>query len=88
MRKIVVTYGLIAGAILSAMMLATVPFMERIGFDRGAIIGYTTPVAAFLMVYFVRIPREEAMMVEHFGEEYARYQARVGGLVPRIFPHN
>ncbi len=52
MRKIVVTYGLIAGAILSAMMLATVPFMERIGFDRGAIIGYTTMVAAFLMVFF------------------------------------
>lgn len=52
MRKIVLTFGLIAGAILSAMMLLTIPFAERIGFDKGAIIGYTTMVLAFLMVYF------------------------------------
>jgi hypothetical protein len=52
MRKIVVTYGLIAGAILSAMMLGTLPFMDQIGFDRGMIIGYTSMVMAFLMVYY------------------------------------
>jgi len=52
MQKIVLTFGLIAGTILSAMMLATLPFLDRIGLDRGAIIGYTTMVIAFLMVYF------------------------------------
>ena len=52
MRKIVLTFGLIAGAILSAMMLLTVPFQDQIGFDKGVIIGYTTMVLAFLMVYF------------------------------------
>ena len=52
MRKTVVTFGLIAGAILSVMMLATVPFLDRIGFDRGAVIGYTTMVLAFLLVFF------------------------------------
>lgn len=52
MRKIVLTFGLIAGAILSAMMLLTLPFQEQIGFDKGAIIGYTTMVLAFLMVFF------------------------------------
>ena len=52
MQKIVLTFGLIAGAILSAMMLATLPFIDRIGLDRGAVIGYTTMVVAFLMVYF------------------------------------
>ena len=52
MRKIVLTFGLIAGAILSAMMLITLPFMDRIGFDKGEIIGYTTMVLAFLMVFF------------------------------------
>jgi len=51
MRKIVLTFGLIAGAILSAMMLLTVPFMDQIGFDKGAIVGYTTMVLAFLMVF-------------------------------------
>ena len=52
MRKVVLTFGLIAGAVLSVMMLITVPFQDQIGFDRGAIIGYTTMVLAFLMVYF------------------------------------
>ncbi|MEO8460605.1 MAG: DUF4199 domain-containing protein [Dokdonella sp.] len=52
MRKIVLTFGLIAGAILSAMMLVTLPILDRIGFDKGEIIGYTTMVLAFLMVFF------------------------------------
>jgi hypothetical protein len=52
MQRIVLTFGLIAGAILSIMMIATVPFLDRIGFDRGVIIGYTTMVMAFLMVFF------------------------------------
>ena len=52
MRKIVLTYGLIAGAILSVMMLVTIPFQDRIGFDKGLIIGYTTMVIAFLMIFF------------------------------------
>ena len=52
MRKIVLTFGLIAGAILSAMMLVTIPYQDQIGFDKGAIIGYTTMVLAFLMVFF------------------------------------
>lgn len=51
MRKIVLTFGLIAGAILSAMMLMTLPFQDQIG-DKGEIIGYTTMVLAFLMVFF------------------------------------
>ncbi len=52
MRKIVLTFGLISGAVLSAMMLLTLPFQDKIGFDNGAIIGYTTMVLAFLMVFF------------------------------------
>ena len=52
MRKIVLTFGLIAGAVLSAMMLLTIPFMDKIGFDKSEIIGYSTMVLAFLMVYF------------------------------------
>ena len=52
MRRTVLTFGLISGAIMSVMMLLTMPFMEQIGFDRGAVIGYTTMVVAFLLVYF------------------------------------
>jgi hypothetical protein len=52
MKKIVLTFGLISGAILSAVMLATLPFHDVIGFDKGYIIGYTTMVLAFLLIYF------------------------------------
>ena len=36
MRKIVLTFGLIAGAILSAMMLITFQFHDQIGFGARA----------------------------------------------------
>jgi hypothetical protein len=52
MKRIVLTYGLIAGAILSAMMLITHQFVDAIGFDKGAIVGYTSMVLAFLLVFF------------------------------------
>src|SRR5687768_10243722 len=52
MRKIVLTYGLIAGAILSALMVLSLSFHDQIGFDRAIFVGYTTMVVAFLMVFF------------------------------------
>jgi len=52
MKKTVLTFGCIAGAILSAMMLITIPFHDQIGFDRGMVVGYTSMVLAFLLVYF------------------------------------
>lgn len=52
MKRTVLTFGLISGAILSAMLLITIPFHETIGFDRGEIIGYTSMVAAFLLIFF------------------------------------
>jgi hypothetical protein len=59
MKKTVLTFGLIGGAILAAMMFATLPFMDKIGFDRGEIIGYTTMILAFLLVFFgIRSYRE------------------------------
>jgi len=59
MKKTVLTFGLISGAIISALMLATVPFMHKIGMSRGMVIGYTTMVLAFLLVFFgIRSYRE------------------------------
>lgn len=52
MKKTVWTFGLIAGAILSAVMLLTLPFEKSVGNNVGEIIGYTTMVLAFLLVYF------------------------------------
>ena len=52
MKRTVWTFGLISGAIISVMMAITVPFEEQIGSDRGLIIGYTTMVLSFLLVFF------------------------------------
>ncbi|CAN5810191.1 hypothetical protein BH23GEM9_BH23GEM9_37670 [soil metagenome] len=67
MKRTVLTFGLLAGAVLCAMLAATVPFMDRIGFDRGEIIGYTSMVAAFLLIFFgVRSYRENVVdMTSH-----------------------
>ena len=59
MKKIVLTFGLISGAMISALMIATVPFIHQIGMSRGMVIGYTTMVLAFLLVFFgIRSYRE------------------------------
>jgi uncharacterized membrane protein (UPF0136 family) len=52
MKKTILTFGLIGGVLSSLMMVATVPFLHKIGNDKGLIVGYTTIVAAFLLVYF------------------------------------
>ena len=45
MKKTVLTFGLISGVVSSLLMLATVPFIDQIGFDHGLIVGYTAIVA-------------------------------------------
>ena len=52
MKKTVLTFGLISGAIASLLMFGTLLFAERIGFDKGVIVGYTTIVASLLLVFF------------------------------------
>jgi hypothetical protein len=52
MKKTVLTFGLISGAIISLLMAVTVPFQDQIGFDRGEYVGYASMVAAFLLIYF------------------------------------
>jgi hypothetical protein len=59
MKKTVLTFGLIGGAIMAAMMVATLPFVDKIGFDKGEIVGYTTMILAFMLVFFgIRSYRE------------------------------
>lgn len=52
MKKIVLTFGLISGAIMAGLMLLNVAFIDRIGFENGTIVGYTLIVLSFLMVFF------------------------------------
>jgi hypothetical protein len=59
MKKTVLTFGLISGAISAAMMLVTIPFVDTIGWDKGEILGYTSIVLAALLIFFgIRSYRE------------------------------
>jgi hypothetical protein len=59
MRKTVLTFGLISGAISAVTLLATIPFIDKIGFDKGEILGYALIVLSALLVFFgVRSYRE------------------------------
>ena len=52
MKKTVITFGLISGFISSVLMLGTTTLVDRIGFDKGYILGYTAIVLSFLLVFF------------------------------------
>jgi Protein of unknown function (DUF4199) len=68
MKKTVLTFGVISGLVSSAMMLATLPLLDRIGFGRAEILGYTGIVLSFLLVFFgVRSYREASGGTLTFG---------------------
>src|SRR6266481_8773272 len=50
MKKTILTFGLISGAISSVMMIATVPFANH--GSGSLVLGYTTIVLSFLLVFF------------------------------------
>jgi hypothetical protein len=58
-KKTVLTCGIISGVIISVLMSITTVFADRIGFDRAVIVGYTSMLMAFLLVFFgIRSYRE------------------------------
>lgn len=39
---------------------------------------------AFFFLYVLRVKHEEALMLEHYGDEYSAYMKRTGRLFPRF----
>jgi len=71
MKRTVLTFGLISGAVSSLMMLGSIPLMHRIGFDHGLVVGYTAIVLSFLLVFFgIRSYREQAGGAITFGRAF------------------
>ena len=78
MREIVLTWGLISGVVITAMMWLTIPL---IGENHSIVLGYATMVLAFLMVFVgVRTYRDTiGRGAISFGRALA-----VGGLISLI----
>ena len=47
-------------------------------------IGGLAGLVSFLPVYLYRVPHEEQMMRDHFGEEYRQYAKRTGRIIPPL----
>jgi Protein of unknown function (DUF4199) len=58
-KKTVLTFGLISGAVSAGIMLATIPFVDKVGWERGEVLGYTSIVLSALLIFFgIRSYRE------------------------------
>ena len=74
MKRIVLIFGLISGAISSAMMFLTLPLLDRgvINFKNGEVIGYTSIFLSFLLVFFgIRSYREKNGGTITFGRAFS-----------------
>ena len=52
MKKTVLTFGLIAGLIISVLMGGSLLFANKIGSGHSLVLGYINMVASFLLIYF------------------------------------
>jgi hypothetical protein len=74
MKKIVLTFGLIAGAMISVLMDSSLLFLSKhIGPGHSMLLGYSIMVASFLLVYFgIRSYRDDTLDGQiSFGRAFA-----------------
>jgi hypothetical protein len=73
MKKTVLTFGLIAGAMISALMDGSLLLANKIGPGHSMVLGYTIMVASFLLIYFgIRSYRDNNLAGQiSFGRAFA-----------------
>jgi len=73
MKKTVLTFGLIAGVMISVLMDSSLLLTHRLGSRHSMILGYTIMVASFLLVYFgIRSYRDDTLGGQiSFGRAFA-----------------
>jgi uncharacterized protein DUF4199 len=73
MKKTVLTFGLIAGVIISVLMGGSLLLADKIGSGHSMALGYTIMVASFLLIYFgIRSHRDNDLAGQiSFGRAFA-----------------
>jgi hypothetical protein len=52
MQKTILTFGVISGTLISIWMVIGMIFHDAIGFDKAEVLGYTSMVLSFLLIFF------------------------------------
>jgi len=73
MKKIVLTFGLISGVMISVLMDGSLLLAQKIGSGHSMVLGYTMMVASFLLIYFgIRSYRDNTLAGQiSFGRAFA-----------------
>jgi hypothetical protein len=73
MKKTVLTFGVIAGVMISVLMGGNLLIANRVGSGHSLVLGYTTMVASFLLIYFgIRSYRDNTLGGQiSFGRAFA-----------------
>ncbi|MGA8677958.1 MAG: DUF4199 domain-containing protein [Candidatus Acidiferrales bacterium] len=73
MKKTVLTFGLIAGVMISVLMGGSLLIANKIGNTHSMLLGYTMMVASFLLIYFgIRSYRDNSLAGQiSFGRAFA-----------------
>jgi hypothetical protein len=73
MKKIVLTFGLISGLIMSVLMDGSILLSGKIGTSHSLLLGYVNMVASFLLIYFgIRSYRDNTLAGQiSFGRAFA-----------------
>jgi hypothetical protein len=73
MKKVILTFGLIAGLTISVLMDCSLLLANRIGSGHSMVLGYTIMVASFMLVYFgIRSYRDNNLAGQiSFGRAFA-----------------
>lgn len=73
MKKIVLTFGFIAGLIISVLMDSSLLLANKLGSGHSMVVGYTIMVASFLLVYFGIRSYRDNLLAGHisFGRAFA-----------------
>ena len=72
MKKTVLQFGLISAAVATAMMLATIPLLDALGYQKTDLVGYSAMVVSALLVFSgIRSYRERSGGRITFGRAFA-----------------
>jgi hypothetical protein len=73
MKKVVLTFGLISGVMISVLMGGSLLIADKIGSGHSMVLGYTMMVASFLLIYFgIRSYRDNNLAGQiSFGRAFA-----------------